>query len=1335
MQKTKGIVRTLCRALLPGALLGLGAVSPGTRASAASAINFSFTLPAAEATTAGAYNSSNQLVKTIWRNVRYTAGSHTGTWDGTLDDGSAAPTGVTYTIKVLHHDSHYIWDGVVGNTSASFSGGHTWRTFEGVGSDHSLAISGTTAILTIGYIEGQSGCQSFGTATPQIENDAAPVDQNVVWAYAATDGTHYYLANVGSGWDSNNDTFVTSWNASTLGQPSTFTTSGADVKTSANTDYPSAIDISQNIQSSHDNAFCALNGATGLAVQQSGNVLAVSHGPLNVVRLFHKTTGASLGSITITAPGQIAFAPNGDLWVVSGTTVQRFASATLGATGTPATTISGFSAPLNVAVHPSNNNIVLVADGGASQQIKGYTSTGSAASGWSTPYGTAGGYSANGAAVTTSKFQFGPFTALAVASDGSFWVGDAATQRFLHFTSARAYIDQIACIPTSYVATVDYNNPARVFDGFLEYQVDYTKPLLPGDPYATGGNHSWKLVNNWAAGTPAQYLAGGSFSGLLTVATLSNGRTYAMVPNSATGKNAIVELTAAGSIRPTGTELTAGYPPTQSFSLYGNGDLRYNVLAAEGTPSGVQTVYKQALTGFDASGNPLWGAATTLASMPARSGDPYAGHGWPGSSPWQWPITSTNVLVSFDENLGNTGMHLGGSAVGGSSWLWQASPSVTSDVPPDGLGSYDIGDGTNYGGNKVLASGRNIVYGYHGEFWNQSEMDQFMHFYDDGLFVGQFGTPGSFTSPQDGATPGKAGNAMSPVLAQSNGELYLYVNEESPHCGIHRFHLIGVNAIQEAAGSGVLPASSSTSITLATPAAAFPSGLKATPGSARAVLSWQAASGAASYKVKYGTQNGGPYTSTVTGVTGTTCTVTGLTNETQYFFAVSAVIGGVESVNSAQIKVTPYDPTVPVHKAGQMAGNYGHWDYYAVTSAAPAAGEFALTMHNMLESQGNLSALSIGSRGYEVFDWGGPGVHNSNISSPLTVTGLSGWTDSSYSGTNFTINGTPGTASSVWNKTYNLQTSSTGTVNITPGDSNWHYVTVFSPENFSNPRSATITLTPLGLTTPSAAYSINQLPLGYNTVCQFLFTGNVTLTFTGTQASLQALFFDDAPTPSLVPAAPTDLNATPGGTQVSLSWTASAGATSYNIYRGTTAGGESGTPIATGVTGTTYTNTGLTNGQIYYYKVKAINASGTSGYSNEASATPVVLLFEAESGSLANGATAYADTFASGGSVVGALSGANASVTISGVSGGGGGVHTLTIRYATADVGAIENLYVNGVLVTGLSFPTTGAWNGSGAYTTVNTNVTLSAGSGNTIAIKHDAGAIWGVNVDSFSVN
>ncbi|WP_127532590.1 glycoside hydrolase family 48 protein [Paenibacillus kobensis] len=88
-----------------------------------------------------------------------------------------------------------------------------------------------------------------------------------------------------------------------------------------------------------------------------------------------------------------------------------------------------------------------------------------------------------------------------------------------------------------------------------------------------------------------------------------------------------------------------------------------------------------------------------------------------------------------------------------------------------------------------------------------------------------------------------------------------------------------------------------------------------------------------------------------------------------------------------------------------------------------------------------------------------------------------------------------------------------------------------------------------------------------------------------------------------VPAAPTALTATAGSAQATLAWTASAGATSYNVKRATTTGGPY-TTVATGVTGTTYTNTGLTNGTTYYYVVTAVNSAGESANSAQASATP-----------------------------------------------------------------------------------------------------------------------------------
>src|SRR5882757_11278788 len=69
------------------------------------------------------------------------------------------------------------------------------------------------------------------------------------------------------------------------------------------------------------------------------------------------------------------------------------------------------------------------------------------------------------------------------------------------------------------------------------------------------------------------------------------------------------------------------------------------------------------------------------------------------------------------------------------------------------------------------------------------------------------------------------------------------------------------------------------------------------------------------------------------------------------------------------------------------------------------------------------------------------------------------------------------------------------------------------------------------------------------------------------------------------PPTPADLELHAGAdSSITLEWPASPGATSYNIYRGTSAGGEGTTPIAS-TTDTEYKDSNLSPTPVYFYQI------------------------------------------------------------------------------------------------------------------------------------------------------
>lgn len=840
---------------------------------------FTFTLTGPCKTSAGVYAGNGTLVRTLWSGRRYAvAGQYFAEWDGKLDDHygvvSPAPEG-PYTLKVLANNVQYHWDGVIGNTTATFTGNDLWR---GLCAPMDMEINGNgVGIMMLGQNEGQAPVKRFSTADPLSPLDVEPANPATNFNHVAIDRTRYYMA-VCAHWESAHDKFITARNIAD-NSPYTFPQGKALRENSS--EY-SGIDVYPDDQGI----------ATGLAVQQDGNVLAVSHGSLNLIKMFDKTTGAFRNQIAITNPGRITFAPNGDLWVITGTTLSRFAATTLGQTNTPDATITGLTSPLAIRVYPADNNKLLVLDGGASQQVKCYTNI----AGWQVQWtlGQRGGYNAaNGPDVTTDKFAISP--QLAIQADGSFWVGDYGNYRILHFSNTRTYLGQIAWLQANYKICADPNVPSRVIAGagYHEFHIDYTKPLTPGDPGATG---AWKLVKNWTAGIDTA-----RYDGIRNVVTL-NGVTYAQL-QPRHGDVSLARLPSKGILQ--------FLPADAPGRIYNTGETRHEELVKEAGYFNTMTIYSRAGTGFD-TGNPTW--STTLTPLGAVPHVHWNNDPTPRGSCGMSPIislTTTNKIIlhnatTFDDPVPGS-YHLGAIQVGDKNWAWRAGPGKAINAP-DGQGSYStLGDalgGVN--GLAAFAIGRDIVWGYNGQYCGFS--DQFAHVYDNGLFVGQFGVPGN-----DSTVPGCAGNITAMDMVKFGDTLYVYLSDESVHGGAHRWSISGLDTIQEITGAvSAHPAD--------------PSDLIALPASRSHInMTWADNSTTETgFIIDRATDRG--FTQNVTRVTITDANVTsyadtnGLRPLTHYFYRVRAT-------NAAGTSAPATGNTIPADKlTGKVIVYGGQWD-------------------------------------------------------------------------------------------------------------------------------------------------------------------------------------------------------------------------------------------------------------------------------------------------------------------------------------------------------------------------------------------------------------------------
>jgi RHS repeat-associated protein len=439
----------------------------------------------------------------------------------------------------------------------------------------------------------------------------------------------------------------------------------------------------------------------------------------------------------------------------------------------------------------------------------------------------------------------------------------------------------------------------------------------------------------------------------------------------------------------------------------------------------------------------------------------------------------------------------------------------------------------------------------------------------------------------------------------------------------------------------------------------------ATAGDAQLKLSWGAVSGATGYSVKVGTASG--VYGAINDVGNVTAyTVSGLTNGTKYYIVATANNVSGASVNSNEINATPVIvvPVAPVLNAPSAANNQVTLSWNAVPWATGYTLKMGTTagVYSTSVNVGNVttytsSGLTNGTLYYFAVSAGNAAGTSANSAeksatpqlaipaAPVVATFIAGNAQASLTwsavpgATSYSVK--YGTTAGVYGPTVNVGNVTSFTIaNLVNATVYYAVVTAANASGTSvnsNEKTATPQLTApaapsLSYVTPgygqlTAGWAAIPWAMGYTVKCgttpgvyTMTFTvGNVTaytipgltngaVYYVAVSANNAAGTSVNSNERSGVPQLPAPvLNSAEGSKgQVTLGWSALAGALSYSIKYGTTA--ATYTTVVNAGNITSFTVPGLTDGTKYYFAVIAVNPLGNSANSNEKSAMPQPLV-------------------------------------------------------------------------------------------------------------------------------
>ena len=454
------------------------------------------------------------------------------------------------------------------------------------------------------------------------------------------------------------------------------------------------------------------------------------------------------------------------------------------------------------------------------------------------------------------------------------------------------------------------------------------------------------------------------------------------------------------------------------------------------------------------------------------------------------------------------------------------------------------------------------------------------------------------------STPNLAGNLTRGDVTSVPVNGTLHTVSSLTNGTIYYFVLAATNAGGESAVSGEVSATPQVA------APDTPTVVKLDAGNAQVTATWTASSRATSYTLYYSQSsitdiNAASGVTKVENLNGASHTVTGLTNGTTYYFRITASNAGGQSAVSNELSATPLEPPGAPSGLSLRAGNgqvTASWTagtgvssnytlYYATSSfggADPTTKTGVVTVANLTTTSHTVTPLTNATTYYFV-------VRASNVG------GQSGVSNEAFA----TPQAPPDTPTGLSLSAGNAQVMASWNVSSRAAS----YTLYYSESSITDINASGVTK----LEIPSGT---SRTVTGLTNGRRYYF--RVRASNVGGQSAVST---ELSTTPLAPPGTPSGLSLTAGNARVAASWTAGTGTTaSFTLYYSqsritdVTASGVTAVPnipvtrrevIGAGVFLLGFhTQTGLTNGTTYYFRVTGSNVGGESAASGEVSATP-----------------------------------------------------------------------------------------------------------------------------------